>query len=206
MTNTEKQIGVKVNAELWEQFRSDVQDRHGAIRGHLKHEVENALREYMDASHGGDVNDRLTRIESQLDTLTDAVPESDETKKDSGVSQTVENRLTKIRETIEREADGQPKVHEKVVELAIKEHAGKSAPTLRQYKDLLQDERDLFDHPAKDSLYFRDPTEYVLAMNAMRKGGKLDGETYHDIVAEYGEEWWLAQQPEDDTDDTKGFQ
>jgi len=206
MTNTEKQIGVKVNAELWSQFRADVEDRHGAIRGHLKHEVENALREYMDASHGGDVNDRLTRIESQLDDLTDAVSESGETKKDSDVSATVENRLNKIRETIEREADGQPKVHEKVVELAIKEHAGKSAPTLRQYKQLLQEERDLFDHPAKDSIYFRDATEYVLAMNAMRKGGKLDGETYHDAVNEYGKEWWLAQQPEDTTDDTKGFQ
>jgi len=206
MSNTEKQIGVRVSEELWNRFRQDVQDRHGAIRGHLKHEVESALREYMDASHGGDVNDRLTRIESELETIRGSVVENDETKKDSGLSSTVENRMAKIRETIEKEADGQPKVHEKVVELAIKEHAGKSAPTLRQYKQLLQEERDLYAHPMKDSLYFRDPTEYVLAVNAMAKGGKIRGKRYDEILAEYGKEWWLAQQPNDNTDEPTGFQ
>jgi len=135
MSQNEKQIGVKVNAELWQQFRSDVQDRHGAIRGHLKHEVESALREYMDASHGGDVNDRLMRIESQLDELAGAVSEQDEKKKRESVGSRIESRMEKIASMIESEASMTDKVHEQVVEMAIREHAGKSAPTLRQTRN-----------------------------------------------------------------------
>lgn len=207
MANNEKQIGVRVNAELWRSFRQDVQDRHGGIRGHLKHEVESALREYMDASHGGDVNDRLTRIESELQTIRGTLVEDEEKKERTDVSATVENRLDKIRETIEREADGSPKVHEQVVELAIKQHAGKSDPTLRQYKRLLTEEEDLFEHPKKDNLYYRDPTEFVLATNAMRKGNKISQSTYNDILDEHGEGWWIEQLPANDADDSqRGFQ
>jgi len=45
--------------------------------------------------------------------------------------------------------------------------------TIKRRIDRLQDEqdRDLFPHPNRDRMYYRDPVEFVQATNAMRKGG-----------------------------------
>jgi len=206
MSNNEKQIGVKVNEQTWQEFRQDVRERHGGIRGHLKHEVEAALQEYIDASHGGDVNDRLTRIEDQLDELTGAVSEHEEKEKDQSVGSRVEQRMGEVIDTIEKEVEGSPKVHEEVVEMAIREHAGKSDPTIRQYKRLLTDEAELFTHPVNDSLYFRDATDYTAAMNSLAKGGKFTSDEYREAVDRHGEEWWRQQLPDESGDDPAGFQ
>lgn len=199
------QIGVKFDAQLWQAFREDVQARKGGIDGHLRVELEQALREYLNASEGGDTHDRLNRIEDRLDTIADALADEDKKKKDSEVTSRTEKKLNAIRQQIQEETDGSPKVHEKVVELAIRDNAGSSEPTIRRYKQLLKQDNDLFTHPTHESMYFRDPEEFVLAVNAMRKGGKITADTYGDVVAEYGEDWWLAQQ-EEQNDQPKGFQ
>ena len=64
----EKQPGVKIDADVWEQFRAEVRERHGVVRGHLKTELENALRQYSgDAGPTGiDIERRLARIEAQV--------------------------------------------------------------------------------------------------------------------------------------------
>jgi len=196
MSDRTTQPGVRLDSRLWKEFRQDVRDRKGVVKGHLKSELESALREYIDASHGGDTNDRLVRIEEKLEELTDAVSESGEKKKDESVSKRTENRLENIEEQIQEESAGQPKVHEEVVELAIREHAGSSDPTIRRYKELLKQDRVLYEHPAMDRMFFIDSEDYVLAVNAARKGGRLDKGEYSEIVDTYGEEWWLAQQEE----------
>lgn len=64
----EVQPGTKIDADVWEQFREEVRERHGVVRGHLKTELENALREY--SGNGGtadtDVERRLARIEAAV--------------------------------------------------------------------------------------------------------------------------------------------
>ena len=196
-----------VDEALLERFKADVKRRHGRLRGNYSSELENALEAYLDASNGGDVNDRLARLEGEIETIREAVVSdgTDKKKKDSAGSVT-KRRLRQIRATIEDETAGSPKVHEQVVEMAIREHAGSSDPTLRQYKRMLRDERDLFPHPTKENLYFSDATEYVLAVNAMAKGSKLHQDEYDDILDRYGEEWWLAQQETEDTESPAGFQ
>ena len=206
MSDEEKQIGVRVRKSLWQEFRNDVIERKGGIRGHLKTEVENALTSYIDASAGGDNNDRLTRIESELKTIRTQLEERDKNKKGSDVSQTTEKRVEKIAKKIDEENDGSPKVHEKVVELAIRENAGGSDPTLRRYKKLLKQDGHLYDHPINDSRFFTESRDFVMAVNALRKGGKLSGERYSEILNEYGEDWWLAQQEQNQEDQPKGFQ
>jgi len=62
------QPGVEVDAELWAKFREDVDRRRGGVRGHLRNELENALRAYI---HGGDatpadIDERLQRIEAAV--------------------------------------------------------------------------------------------------------------------------------------------
>jgi len=196
----------ELDAALLERFKADVKRRKGRLRGNYGSELENALEAYLDASQGGDTNDRLTRIEEQLDRVEGHLTESEaKTKKESSdTSSTTDNRLNQIQQTIAEETAGSPKVHREVVEKAIRTHAGSSDPTIRRYMELLQQDDVLFDHPTKDTLYFRDSTEYVLAVNAMAKGGKLPQQEYDTILEQYGEEWWLEQQPTDD--DPTGFQ
>lgn len=206
MANRSKQIGVQVNESLWQQFREDVAERKGGIHGHLRSEVETALREYINASEGGDTHDRLTSIERKLEEVHTEVRESDEKKKDSDLSQTTEQRVADIADQIDDETGSSPKVHEEVVELAIRENAGSSDPTIRRYKELLKQDELLFDHPTNDRRYFTDPSDYVKATNALRKAGKLNAKQYSEILDNYGEEWWLAQQEEQADDQPKGFQ
>ena len=64
----EVQPGAKIDADVWEQFREEVRERHGVVRGHLKTELENALRQYSgDAgTTDADVERRLARIEAAV--------------------------------------------------------------------------------------------------------------------------------------------
>ena len=204
MSGGETQRPPPVDRALLERFKADVKQRHGRLRGNYSSELENALEAYLDASEGGDTNDRLARIEGELETIRGAVVDETEKKKKDSRGSVTDRRLNKIRETINDETAGSPKAHEKVVEMAIREHAGSSAPTLRQYKRMLQQENALFPHPTKDSLYFRDSSDYVKAVNAMTKGGKISQDSYDEILERYGEDWWLDQQQDDN--ERAGFQ
>ena len=199
------QIGVQVKTSLLEEFRQDVENRYGSTYGHMRTELQRAMRAYLEGSHGGDTVDRLRRIEEKIDRLDHASAENEEKKKDSGVSNVTEKRLGEITEQIEEETGGSNKVHEEVVELAIRENAGGSDPTIRRYKELLQQDEVIFKHPTKRR-FFTEAEDYVMAVNAMRKGGKIDKDVYSEILNDYGEEWWLAQQEQEQQDQPKGFQ
>lgn len=195
MSNDKTQPGVRINSTVWKQFRQDVQDRKGGINGYLGQEVENALTEYMNASHGGDTHDRLTEIEKELRDMRALLESGEQKQKDSGVSSTTENRLREIRNRIDEETNGSPKVHNEVVELAIRQIAGSSKPTIKRYKELLQDDNELFPHPANESMYFRDASNFTQAVNALRRGGKIRQSEYDSLVEQYGMEWWKSQLP-----------
>jgi hypothetical protein len=198
MSDELTQTGVKFDASLWQRFRENVKARKGGIDGHLRTELENALREYLDASDGGDMHDRFDRVDDRLDTLLALVEDERKKKKEESVSSRTENRLDKIRQQINEETNNSPKVHKEVVELAIRDNAGGSDPTIRRYKKLLRQDKELFPHPDNDRMYFTDAEDFVMATNALRKGGKLDAEQYSEVVNRYGEDWWLAQQEDDD--------
>ena len=199
------QIGVEVKTALLEEFRQDVERRYGSTYGHMRTELQRAMRAYLEGSHGGDTVDRLRRIEEKIDRLDHASAENKQKKKDSGVSNVTEKRLGEITEQIEEETGGSNKVHEEVVELAIRENAGGSDPTIRRYKELLEQDEVIFKHPTKRR-FFTEAEDYVMAVNAMRKGGKIDKDVYSEILNDYGEEWWLAQQEQEQQDQPKGFQ
>jgi len=206
MTNDDtKQIGVRLNREVWRAFRQDVKERNGTVRGQLKPAVENALQEYMDASHGGDVSDRLTRLEEQMDRVVTLVEQIDAKKQDSDVSNTVENRIDKIIETVESEAEGAPRVHDSVVEMAIKQHAGQSDPTIGKYKDLLQEQHFAFEDPRSDSSYhYLDSGIYCQAVNEMIQEREIGQQEYLDIVeGEYSRDWWAEQLEKVETGDDR---
>jgi len=195
MANGEKQIGVKVDEQLWKQFRQDVSDRKGRVHGHLKSEVETALREYINASAGGDTNDRLTRLEHQMDKVVSLLEDTEPKKENSDVGSRVESSLEDIIETINKEADGAPRVHDSVVEMAIETHAGYSDPTIKQYKSLLRKRKEAFPDPRKDSSYhYLDSGVYCQAVNEMVQDREIDQETYVEVVEEqHSRDWWSTQ-------------
>ena len=214
MSNGEKQIGVKVNEELWQQFRQDVSDRKGRVHGHLKTEVETALREYIHASSGGDTHDRLRRLEGQMDRVVGLLENNETKKENSDVGSRVEGKLEDIIQTVEREADGAPRVHDSVIEMAIEEHAGFSDPTIRQYKELLQKRKVAFADPRTGNNYhYLDAPTYCTAVNQSLQDGEIERETYVEIVEDtFSRDWWgqQVQRFEDrrnrNADRTPGFQ
>jgi len=181
-------IGVQVDGQLWNQFRQDVKGRKGRIRGHLSAELERAIREYINASQGGDTHDRLTRIESTLEDIQDTLAESDRKKEDSDIGTTVEKRADEIDAELDELTGGDVKVADDIVELAIEKHAGDSDPTLRKYKQRLKQRGRLFDHPSKSDHYFRDEQEWVVAVQQLRQNEAISQGRYAELVREYGED------------------
>lgn len=212
MVTEGKQIGVRVDEQLWQQFREDVKERNGRVNGHLASEVETALREYMDASHGGDMNDRLARLEHQIENIAAAVENGEAKKQDSGVGKRVEDRLDGIVETVESEADGAPRVHDSVIEMAIEKHAGMSDPTIRQYKELLRDRKAALPDPRSESnYYYLDAPLYCNAVNEMVQDGDITKSDYEAVVDEHhGRDWWRKQletyEQRQEDDSPVGFQ
>lgn len=78
------QPGTEVDAELWRQFREEVEARRGGVRGHLRNELENALRAYIRSGEAtpAELNERLARIEAAVGVeATDGGVDSSEPRK-----------------------------------------------------------------------------------------------------------------------------
>jgi hypothetical protein len=199
------QPGTQVDEQLWQQFRQDVAERRGGVRGHLRHELENALREYLEASKGGDINDRLRRIENNVEQLSEQVganvdDSKRKKKKDSSVSQTVENRLDAIESQIQREIGDADKAHVSVVNKAIEDNAGGSRPTLDRYKEMLEQRHIAHEWPSEDSnTWWFDSEQFVQVVeNAFPQRND-------EFAQRYGQEWWDNKRPENDETEV-GFQ
>lgn len=63
------QPGVRIDGDVWQEFREDVKNRRGTVRGHLKTELENAIREYL----RDDASPTEQRIENRLSRIEQAV-------------------------------------------------------------------------------------------------------------------------------------
>lgn len=64
-----------IDEDVYGSFVDFVEDVHGSTRGHLRTEIENALREYQRSFYDGD--DRLARIENDVATIKAMMAEAD---------------------------------------------------------------------------------------------------------------------------------
>jgi hypothetical protein len=64
----------RIDEAEYERFKQFVQDTHGSIRGHLRTELENALREYRQPD---DRAEPLTRIEDDIATIKAQLSEAE---------------------------------------------------------------------------------------------------------------------------------
>ena len=183
-----------IDAELKERFKKDVIDRKGTPHGHLKTETERAIREYLNASQGGDTHDRLERIEKAVAEMQDTLANLDSDGRTDSVSKRTENRISEIMADIQAEAErlDSKRVSERIVESAIENNAGTSYKTLQRYKDLLQNQRELFPAPTEDGVYYVDRTAFTVYVE-----NTVESRRANEIAETYGWDWWEESLPTD---------
>lgn len=157
------QPGTKVDATEWERFRNAVRERKGGVRGHLKSELETALRLY--ASEDVEVsavqlNKRLSRIESELgvagtDGGVDTFEADDHTHAPS--EPTVDEKPSANAPTdkkvryLAQEIGGQPKMIPRAkFRDVVKEEYGFRRDTAKRYVEQLIEYFDLVEDPRSD--------------------------------------------------------
>src|SRR6056297_197203 len=168
------QPGTKIDKEVWENFREQVRDRHGVVRGNLKTELENALRAYngQSSAPSPEVERRLQRIEAAVgveatDGGTDTsdaaeCPPAPEQPLEAPESRPHAQAATnkKIAWLAERVLEAEnvtqsnlSMMHDDTVREVVRDEYGFNADTTERYVGLVVDKLGLVDHPAKDVLY-----------------------------------------------------
>lgn len=198
------QPGVRIDATLWEQFKNDIQNRKGVVRGQVAPELENAIENYLTASNGTPTDERLRRIENELESLCESVaPLADATakkEKHSEFSSRVETRFENVKAQIMREAGDTDLVHDSVIETAIEDNAGFADQTLDRYKGLLKKRLVAFEHPNDGfESWWLDGDSYVAYVED--NYGEAD---IREIATEYDKEWFNQTLEEVASD--RGFQ
>lgn len=168
------QPGTKIDADVWEQFREAVRDRHGVVRGHLKTELENALREYSGntGTSDADIERRLARIEAEVGVeATDGGLDTSEPDRCTHTpeqaleapderphpqSATKQKVLWLADRVLEAESVSQTELnmtHEDTVREVIQDEYDFKADTAADYVEKVTEALGLVVHPSKEVLY-----------------------------------------------------
>jgi len=161
------QPGTEVDEDIWKAFREEVKRRRGGVRGHIRTELENALRDYI---HGGDttpadIDQRLQRIEAAVgaagtDGGTDTFEQQEhthappETKPSANAPS--EKKLRYLAECVrDNYGSGSGDVEEipkASLREVVKDEYGFRSDTAKRYVQQLIDHFGLVDHPTADPL------------------------------------------------------
>ena len=157
-----QQLGVRVDSEIISEFRDFVHDAHGKVHGKMGREVENALREYMDHDRYARIEQNQADTQRQLDAILSTLAEPTEHTHTAPVSpQTQPQKAEQIAAVI-RERNNVVFPAEDV-EDAIREIAGGSDRTIRDYKRLLKKAGHCYEHPSSDSnVWTTDREEFAM--------------------------------------------
>lgn len=167
----EVQPGVRIDEALWNRFREDVERRHGSVRGHLRTELETAIREYVrvsDEATPAQLDARLQRIEaavgaSPTDGGTDTLPTAEDTHTREPPATTIDEKPPSNVATEKKVAwlakcvrdglgdDFQEVARSTLVE-TVKDEYGFRSDTAKRYVERLIDYFDLVDHPVADGV------------------------------------------------------
>lgn len=145
-----RKLNCRVDEDVISDFREFVHEAHGKVRGELGREVENALREYMD-------HDRYARIEAEQQQMNDKLDaalaaladDGSHTHTASATPQTQTEKAEQIAALIREQNNVVFPTDD--VEDAIRQVAGASDRTLRDYKELLKRDGHCYAHPNSDS-------------------------------------------------------
>jgi hypothetical protein len=161
-----------IDANEYERFKQFVQNTHGQVRGNLKREIENALRDYRTAGNG---EDQLTRIENDVATLkalmaegeadggvaVDTLSESDSTRPRSSTKPApnqprqdkVEYLLSEVISLHSGNDWESGQVAPKEVREIVESNYSFESDTVNEYVDLILSELDAQEHPRHGKTY-----------------------------------------------------
>ena len=164
------QVGARVDAELWREFREQVKRRHGQTRGSLGDELENAIRNYIHFGADKSVPDQLAEMNGRLQRIEAAAGTAEA---DGGADTFGAETHAHAPTRYDPETDGKPPANsstdKKVEYLAseigsnvetvpraklretVKEEYAFQKETAKRYVELLIDHFDLVDHPRNDA-------------------------------------------------------
>jgi len=184
------QIGPNVDRDLWEQFRKDVQERKGQVRGVLGDELENALRQYLSENNELTSDERYQRIEAKLGRIENHVGVA---TSDGGAALQTDETHTHAPSRVEAATESKPPANsateKKVAYLAeslidqevpntreiksipeaaiidlVKDEYGFRPDTAKRYVDEVAEQLSLRDHPVADGiLVSEDKREQLIA-------------------------------------------
>lgn len=186
------QPGTRIDETLWAEFRDFVAERNGGVKGYLRQELEHALKNHMELSETGEGELHIELLRDEMQALREDVQalESDTPQKEkTNTGDTVQERAEQISQLI-RSDFGTGPISETAIETAIREVAGGSAPTIRQYRRLLKSDFPLYDNPSPKPtrpFVFGDG-EYAEAVQNFADMGVISQEEYNDAITDLGGE------------------
>jgi hypothetical protein len=145
-----RKLNCRVDEDVISDFREFVDEKKGKVRGELGREVERALTEYMDRDRYARIEEEQAAMNDKLDAALAALADDgSHTHTASATPQTQPEKAEQIG-AILNEGDAKVIPNDDVEE-AIREVAGASKRTLRDYKELLKQKGHAFAHPSSDS-------------------------------------------------------
>lgn len=179
------QLGLRIDAELYEEFKEHVKQRRGRWQGVAGDELENAIRHYL---HFGaekplpdmlaEFNDRLQRIEGAVgtaeadggaDTLeaeshthapnTDPTVPDEKPPANSATEKKVAYLAARVNESVGGSDNEWNQVPKPTLIEIVKQEYGFRSDTAKRYVDELVSHFDLTQHPHADNVYAK-PREY----------------------------------------------
>lgn len=161
------QPGVEIDKAVWEEFRENIKQRQGGVRGHLRSELENAIRLYIgqgDLAALEKMDRRMARMEQELgiahadggaETLN--APEHTHAPAEQGVEEkppansSTDKKVAYLaqcvrdRHNVESEKDSM--LPRSVLVELVKEEYGFRPDTAKRYVERLVDHFGLREHP-----------------------------------------------------------
>jgi hypothetical protein len=181
-----KQVGLRVDENLYRQFKQDVKDRRGRWNGVAGEELEKAMREYLTGPYGengNDIHDRLARIEEAVgieaaDGGTHTLPDAEHTHTPTerpDPQTATETKVKWLAKCVEhRVNEGFEEVPEQILKDVVADEYGFRRDTAKRYVERLINHFDLVDHPTADLLVTSDRREEILREQASDRTEELD--------------------------------
>ena len=191
------QVGPKVDAALWAEFREQVKRRHGQTRGSLGDELENAIRNYIHFGPDKSVPDQLAEMNARLQRVEGAVgtaeadggadtlgaephthaPSRLEVDERPSANAATDKKVAWLAEQVGSNPESIPRSKLRDI---VKDEYGFRRDTAKRYVERLIDHFDLVEHPTADAdvLVSTDRREELVEQRRQELEAEADAELY----------------------------
>ena len=200
-------IGPRIDADLWERFRNDVQERKGQTRGVLGDELENAIRQYLrDEARPmeQEINRRLTRMEdamgitpadggttpSEADGHTHApsrvqAAADEKPAANAATEKKVQYLAERVLDEVAPDSRALQEVPRSLLVETVKDEYGFRSDTAKRYVDELVSHFDLVPHPNTDAVLVTDERRASIRDTERDEQAEQSADRMDDVTEHY---------------------